>query len=1213
AGWNAIATNLTETTALLLTDETKIRFIPAPNFNGKPGSITGRLMDSSHPDFSVGKLQDARFTTSGGPFSPKTISRTLTINPLNDAPSIVSEAQVNLPTFLEDTPFTTENAPTVDTLFTSAFEDSIDRNNLNQNTFIGIAIIQDFAARSDDREADAQIGSEKGEWEVYDIRNAQWVALPNDLSQSNAYLVPKTAQIRFTPSANYNGELPPLEAYLVDNGSGQALGLGQRIDLTQTGVGGVTRYTAETVTLNGSIEAVNDLPPAVGDSSPINLSENGQDEDSTTPPAQSVAALFASRFGSQITLDGDQFGYDPASHGAFDDATFWGVLIKDIPASEIGVWEYSADGANWTAVGGWSAGSGLYLPQAYQLRFRQTTANYNDAMTGADLGPAHPLTAYLVDGSITDTDIGAQLQTQEQEQAQAIAGIAIATPTPNRLGESAEASPISPSSLMLEQAINAVNDAPDITEVGDLLLNGTLVSEIAEDETGEVYLSGIAIADIDANEIDPDGELTLTLSVDSGLLTADPTIPNGLIAAQISDSGTDSIQLTGTLSAINTTLAAATAIRYQAEPNFNGEVTLALAISDNANVGQGGAQTAETTRTITITPVNDEPTLSVDNSSLALSVDEDQTLFIEGIVIDDVDAQQNPDGALTVTLSVLNGMLNVKADVEGGVTPEGITYNQTGSEAVLVGSVAQIQTTLQAEDSLSYQGNPNFSGEDTLSITVSDSGNTGTGGPLSSDPALTTIVVSPRNDAPIATGEVVLPTIARNALDLEGQTVAELFESYFDDSADNGTLAGIAVISNRANAQSEGKWQYSTDDGGNWRNLPALSLSPQNAFALNASARLRFMPAASYAGKPGGLETYLIDNSAIVANAELGIDVSMKGATTPYSEDVVALSTRVVIENAGSVILTAAQQQLLVEIEDVQMPIRFGGAQVFESQFSGWEILAADTIDGQNQVLWKNVETQNLGLWTMDDSWNFVSGEALTPNALEILGFQDEFNIDLSSVIEETGAVALLQDIFGNLLVDDGSQTPISFNGAQAYASQFAGWEILAAETIDNQNQVLWKNESTQQLGLWMMDENWNFVSGEALSPTTLELLAFEESFGVSLYNAVEEVGAIALFEDAFGRLFVEGGVTIKNNDTQVNANQYAGWEVLAADTIDSQNQVLWKNESTQQLGLWRMDEIWNFVSGEALSPTTLELLAFEESFGVSLHNAVEEVGAIAL
>jgi len=1256
--WSAIATNLTQTKALLLTAETKLRFIPAENFNGKPGSITGRLIDSSLPDFITGKVQDARFNTSGGPFSPKTISRTLTINPVNDAPSVVSEAEVTLPSFVEDTPFTTANAPTVETLFASAFQDTIDRNNLNQNTFIGIAIIQDFAANgengAEDREAAAKIGYEKGQWEVYDIRNAQWVALPNDLSEDNAYLVPKTTQIRYKPNANYNGELPPIEAYLVDNGLGQALGLGQRINLSQTGVGGVTRYTATTVMLNGSIEAVNDLPPAANDLSAINLSDNGQDEDLAAPPTQSVAALFASRFGLQETLDGDQFGYDPADHSAFDDATFWGVLIKDVPDSEMGVWEYSANGVDWTAIAGWDEGSGLYLPQAYQLRFRQTMANYNDAMTGEDLGPAHLLTAYLVDGSITDTNVGAQLQVQAQPSS----AIATANPTPNQPGE---ASPISTSSLTLQQAINAVNDAPKIAEVGDLLLDGTPVSAIIEDETGSVYLSGIAIADVDANEPNPDGQLIVTLSVESGILTLSPDIAGGLSASDIENNGTAELSLTGTLSAINTTLQATEALGYAAISNFNGTDTLAISVTDSGNAGQGGPLTAETTRTISITAINDAPTVAFETGTSPLSVDEDTVLYIEDLMIDDVDSQLNPEGNLVVTLSVSNGTLalagpgldelieneptdSLLSDVE-------ITYSEEEDEVVLVGTLAAVQAVLQS--GVAYQGNLNFSGEDAIAVSISDNGNTGEGvSELAS--TVRAISVRPVNDAPIATETTAFATLYEDGGNFSGERIDYLFGAYFDDRADalnpnssvedvfEDAISGIAIVSNNANPETEGIWQYTTDTGaedGLWRNLPIDALSAANTIVLEASDRLRFLPVDGSTVTAASLGVHLVDDTAQIPTGELGINLTQTGQTTPFSEDLVTLSTRLLLDEAGNVGLIQTNRQVLAEemLDEenglLQTAIQFLDADLQANQFPGWELLAAETIEGENQLLWQNQAAQKFSLWTMDDTWRYVSSEEVDSEVLRASQLLALFEAGDDTSIENASSVELFKNSLNKLWVweegalEEGS-TFIQFNGSLLNANQFPDWELLAAETIEGENQLLWQNQTAQQFSLWTMDDTWNYVSSEEFSAQTQGLSDLVAKFDAE-FTFIETDGSVDLARSVLKHLQVfedigqEPNTITLSDGSIVSADQFSEWEVLAAEVIEGQNQLLWRNLEAPIVSHWMLDDNWKLVSSALLDIDTSEVAALFEQFSIEPDGdrvaqeapatVVEEVGQIAL
>src|SRR5205807_7514997 len=73
------------------------------------------------------------------------------------------------------------------------------------------------------------------------------------------------------------------------------------------------------------------------------------------------------------------------------------------------------------------------------------------------------------------------------------------------------------------------------------------------------------------------------------------------------------------------------------------------------------------------------------------------------------------------------------------------------------GSVKSINQTLAT---LSYQGNLNYAGPDTLTIVTNDAGNTGTGGPLT-DTDMVAITVTPVDDPPV----LVLPPIPSTAED----------------------------------------------------------------------------------------------------------------------------------------------------------------------------------------------------------------------------------------------------------------------------------------------------------------------------------------------------------------------------------------------------------------------------------------------------------------
>ena len=61
-------------------------------------------------------------------------------------------------------------------------------------------------------------------------------------------------------------------------------------------------------------------------------------------------------------------------------------------------------------------------------------------------------------------------------------------------------------------------------------------------------------------------------------------------------------------------------------------------------------------------------------------------------------------------------------------------------------------------------------------------------------------------------------------------------------------------------------------------------------------------------------------------------------------------------------------------------------------------------------------------------------------------------------------------------------------------------WEILAAERINENNQILWKSLSTNKLLTWAMDSSWNWSgSGDLIDPLSGAGKQLESQFGVDI------------------------------------------------------------------------------------------------------------------
>ena len=276
--------------------------------------------------------------------------------------------------------------------------------------------------------------------------------------------------------------------------------------------------------------------------------------------------------------------------------------------------------------------------------------------------------------------------------------------------------------------VNPVNDAP---------VNTVSTAQSTNEDTAKV-ITGLSISDADAGS----GTVTVTLSVAHGTIA----VTGG--TATISGSGTSTVTLTGTVDQINATLSATNAVTYNPTANYSGSDTLTMTTSDGGNTGSGGTLTDTDTVGITVTAVNDAP---VNTVSTAQSTNEDTAKVITGLSISDADAGS---GTVTVTLSVAHGTIAVT----GGTA----TISGSGTSTVtLTGTVDQINATLSATNAVTYNPTANYSGSDTLTMTTSDGGNTGSGGTLT-DTDTVGITIAPVSDTPslsIATTSAYSSTI----------------------------------------------------------------------------------------------------------------------------------------------------------------------------------------------------------------------------------------------------------------------------------------------------------------------------------------------------------------------------------------------------------------------------------------------------------------------
>jgi Ca2+-binding RTX toxin-like protein len=357
-------------------------------------------------------------------------------------------------------------------------------------------------------------------------------------------------------------------------------------------------------------------------------------------------------------------------------------------------------------------------------------------------------------------------------------------------------------------------------------------------------MTGIVVTDVDGDE------LSVTLAVQHGMLSA-----TAVSGANVSNSGSASLTVVGTIAAINSTLSS---LSYLAT-GYHGPDSLTVTTSD----GHGGSDSDQ--RNFTVASINHAPTVS-GPSGTANGV-EDTPTAVPGFTVADVDGD-----ALTVYVSA---SFCVPALVAAGSAVVSIVH-ATGLS--ITGSTADINATLA---SLTYQGLPNYFGADTLYVEAIDSQGSYAFGSIP-------INVAPVNDAPTI-GVTASPDLANGSrvqidngvisgVDIEdgvGLTyhVSNVTGGYL------GTPGGVPITSFTAAQLASALYFY--DDGvvGNAAGFDVTTTDSQGASSPAAHVTVNMAPA--YAGD--GQVTVTNGGSAVITGADLhAIDADTVPADLTY-------------------------------------------------------------------------------------------------------------------------------------------------------------------------------------------------------------------------------------------------------------------------------------------------------------------------------------------
>jgi len=496
-------------------------------------------------------------------------------------------------------------------------------------------------------------------------------------------------------------------------------------------------------------------------------------------------------------------------------------------------------------------------------------------------------------------------------------------------GQTGIPNPASPSTVTrtITLTVQAMNDAPTVSVPGG--------QTVLEDES--FYFGAIQVSDVDAGETQG-ANVRVTLTVDNGVLLVNTGLTGGLTGGDVQNNNTRSVVLTGTLAAMNNTLGNASGVLYRPTADFFGNDTVNVTVSDLGNTGLPGAQTAATTVTIAVTPVNDVPS-AVNDPGLGdppFTVDENTVLKVagRGVLANDTDVDGDDLYVVIEGAALVAGKYTIASNHGAPVVIDA----EEGTFSFDPTNVAVFQA-LRAGQTLT----------DAFVYQASD-------GTAVSNPATVTITVTGVNDAPVA-GQDTYTVADNTVLDSASPSVAGLLANDYDPESETLTvLVGSSDSLSRLGAavtiQANGEFTY----------------DPRSSVIL----------AALKAGDPPMNDTFqytVADASGLATQATVTVTV-----TGGNSNPVPAADQYSTVENE---VLTVAPRGVLVNDTDpdsddsglttvVQTVVSQYGAQVQIGPNGGF------TYDSSNSTTLRALETGQ----SMQDSFQYQVRDDLGAGAL---------------------------------------------------------------------------------------------------------------------------------------------------------------------------------------------------------------------------------------
>jgi subtilase family serine protease/alpha-tubulin suppressor-like RCC1 family protein len=310
-----------------------------------------------------------------------------------------------------------------------------------------------------------------------------------------------------------------------------------------------------------------------------------------------------------------------------------------------------------------------------------------------------------------------------------------------------------------------------------------------------------------------------------------------------------------------------------------------------------------------------------------------------------------------------------------------------------------------------------------------------------------------------------------------------------------------------------------------------------------------------------------------------------------------------------------------------------GGPASASNPGHGWSAVAAtsnasalgsDPASGY-QLFWRNALTGEAARWQLDASGAYSSGVYLS--AYELIDETSTLNLDLNSYTSGPSSIAgvnLGSTILGYALrVGDNAPLQVIYPGGQASDHNPGhGWSAAAAAASADGYALYWRNLKSGEAARWHLDGSGSYQTGAFLSAS--ELIAEEVGLQSDLngdaiigptFTSIETHGNATLLRQSDGMAAVRSNGSVDSVISPFGlgvGDASREWQMLAAETVEGEDQILWRNNLGNVLHVWTLNSSWHWTSSQSwVDPLSLAARGLETSFQLDL-NGDRLIGSMA-